>query len=91
MIYGILTMFLTWECVVSLASLWMVYKVLKWWQNPLRRIPGPRGSLIFGNMHELAPPNDAQQVFLKWREEYGEVFKTWDLFGKLVLSHGYNS
>eukprot|EP00493_Phyllostaurus_siculus_P007612 UN07699 len=79
MIYGILAMFLTWECVVSLAFLWMVYKVLKWWQNPLRRIPGPPGSLILvtcTNWHLRMMPSKFSEMERRiWRG-----FKTWDLF-----------
>ncbi len=81
MIFENLVAFLRWEIVLSLAVLSIIYKISKWWLNPLRMIPGPRGSVIFGNLQQHAPPNDAQKVYLKWKKEHGEVFKTWNALG----------
>ena len=75
-----------WEILFTIASFLMVYSVLKWLNNPLRQIPGPKGSLLMGNSKDLSKPNDGHKVLIEWGKKYGDVYKTWDIIG-IAFNH----
>ncbi len=81
MIFLGLLMLLKWEYIFAVVFIWVVYKLVSWMQNPLRKIPGPKGSMILGNTGEMAKPNDALRNLVKWKEQYGDVFKIWSIIG----------
>ena len=70
-----------WEIFFAIASILLVYLFLTWLRNPLRQIPGPKGSLFLGNSGDLSKPNDGHKVLIEWGRKYGDVYKTWDILG----------
>ena len=72
----------------AVITILVIYKCIIWYRNPLRKIPGPKGSLIFGNTTDLRSPNDGHQVLVEWGRKYGDIFKTWSVIGMSFLIFG---
>ena len=70
-----------WEFFSAAASILLLCLFLKWLRNPLRQIPGPKGSLLIGNSKDLSMPNDGHKVLIEWGRKYGDIYKTWDILG----------
>lgn len=66
----------------AVIAIYVISKFISWYRNPLRKIPGPKGSLLFGNTADFSAPNDGHKVLVEWGRKYGEVFKTWTSVGK---------
>eukprot|EP00112_Aurelia_sp_Birch-Aquarium-sp1_P000792 Seg1077.10 transcript_id=Seg1077.10/GoldUCD/mRNA.D3Y31 product="Cytochrome P450 4F12" protein_id=Seg1077.10/GoldUCD/D3Y31 len=65
----------------AVIAIYVISKFISWYRNPLRKIPGPKGSLLFGNTADFSAPNDGHKVLVEWGRKYGEVFKTWTSVG----------
>eukprot|EP00794_Sanderia_malayensis_P005204 gene5204-5858_t len=93
MIVSLIISLLTWKTAIALLLGLVVFKVITWLQSPLRKIPGPKGHFLLGNLRDLASPNDPLQCFVKWKEQYGDVFKIWspmaDAVDQSVFSYRY--
>ena len=77
-----------WEALFVVANAVLLYLLLAWLRNPLRQIPGPKGSMLLGNSSDLSKPNDGHKVLIDWGKKYGDIYKTWDIIGKThVLLH----
>lgn len=88
MIHEFLTGFLCrWEVLSAAVTLFAVYWFVSWLQNPLRKIPGPKGSWLFGNSKDLSRPHDGHKVLVEWGKKYGDVYKTWDIIGMIKFFH----
>ena len=73
----------TLQVLFAVIFIYVISKLISWYRNPLRKIPGPTGSLLFGNTGEIFAPNDGHRVVIEWGRKYGEIFKAWSLVGML--------
>ena len=72
----------TLQALLTVISIYVVSKFIAWYRNPLRNIPGPKGSLFLGNTADFGVPNDGHKVLVEWGRKYGDVFKTWSSIGE---------
>ena len=70
-----------WETVLAIGTLFVGYCIIKWLNNPFRKIPGPKGSFLLGNSKDLSKPNDGHKVLVEWGRTYGDIYKTWNIIG----------
>ena len=71
------------DICIAVFIIWLSLKVVKWWKDPLRKIPGPPGLPLLGNTIELVKSDDLHALRLKWSRKYGKIYKTRLIFGKL--------
>ena len=70
------------QVLLAVISIYVISKFIAWYRNPLRKIPGPKGSLLLGNTADFGAPNDGHKVLVEWGRKYGDVFKTWSSIGE---------
>ena len=71
------------DIFVVVFILWLSLKAVKWWKDPMRKIPGPPGLPFLGNTIELVKSDDLHALRLQWSRKYGKIYKTRLIFGKL--------
>ncbi|EME28332.1 Cytochrome P450 [Galdieria sulphuraria] len=76
-----------WIVLVTFSCLFLYVFILPKWRN--RHIPGPRPSLLLGNVSELSRQGGtAPLVFERFRKQYGDVFQIWSFYRQIVvISH----
>ena len=57
-------------------------KVVKWWKDPMRKIPGPPGLPLLGNTIEMITDDNVHEMRLKLARKYGKIYKNRFIFGK---------
>ena len=83
MIADILKDISTLQVLFAVISIYVISKFIAWYRNPLRKIPGPKGSLLLGNTADFGPaPVDGHKLLVEWGRKYGNVFKAWGAIGK---------
>ena len=70
------------EVLAVTIALILVRILVRWWRNPLRKIPGPPGWPIIGNTLDFSVNSDVHAMLVKRAKLYGPIYKDSTLFGK---------
>eukprot|EP00794_Sanderia_malayensis_P010813 gene10813-11967_t len=69
-----------WELYIAIVCVFFISRIVQWWLNPLRKLPGPTGLPILGNTLDFSQSNDVHQMLLERAKKYGPIYKTYSLF-----------
>eukprot|EP00794_Sanderia_malayensis_P010811 gene10811-11965_t len=69
-----------WELYIAIVCVFFISRVVQWWLNPLRKLPGPTGLPILGNTLDYSQSNDVHQMLLERAKKYGPIFKDYIVF-----------
>ncbi|KAF6034555.1 hypothetical protein EB796_007132 [Bugula neritina] len=60
--------------LIAIASALLAYLLFKWLEDPLRKIPGPRGLPFIGNTLSF-DQTKLHMILYDWAEKYGDIMK----------------
>ena len=79
------TLLSTWEFYATICVIFIISRVAKWWKNPLRKIPGPRGYPVIGSTLDYSLNKDFHRVLLERGKKYGKIYKDYSVLCKMPL------